>query len=61
MSRVNSLICHDVGQLNIALKDADLEHYQTAKGHLAGTITHINLENIAKDSGKKAYFMKKDL
>jgi len=43
MSTIFSLECNDVDQLNISVKDANLEHYQVSKGDLVGKLTQIDL------------------
>jgi len=51
MSGIISLQCHDVDELNISVKDANLEHYQTAEGKLLGEITQIELEKTTICTG----------
>ena len=51
MSGILSLQCHDVDELNISVKDANLEHWQTVEGDLVGKITQIELEKTNISTG----------
>jgi len=51
MSGIISLECHDVDELNISVKDANLEHYQTVQGQMFGQLTQIELDKTTINTG----------
>jgi len=51
MSTILSFECTDVDELNISVKDANLEHYQVAEGDLLGKLMQVDLEKTTVCTG----------
>jgi len=51
MSTILSFECTDVDELNISVKDANLEHYQVAEGDLLGKLMQVDLDKTTVCTG----------